>query len=183
MDGSSLLTVAEMYRADTAAVARGVASLALMEAAGWAVARAIRRRWRPRRTLVLCGPGNNGGDGFVVARLLAQAGWPVRLGLLGEAANLRGDAASNARRWRGAIEAATPEMLNGCDLVVDALFGAGLARPLEGPARALVEAIAARDLPSVAIDVPSGVHGDTGAVMGAAAQGSESRLTSRQAED
>src|SRR5690606_32257249 len=104
-----------------------------------------------------------------VARLLARAGWPVRVGLLGEPTALRGDAAVNAGRWRDAIVPATPELLEHCDLVVDALFGAGLARPLDGAARELIEAITARGLPSVAVDVPSGVHGDTGVVMGAAA--------------
>lgn len=169
-DAFALLTIAQMYRADALAMAGGRDGVALMEAAGWCVARAIRRRWRPRRVTVLCGPGNNGGDGFVVARLLRRAGWPVRLGLLGEAARLKGDAAVHAARWEGEMEAATPALLGRCDLVVDALFGAGLARPLDGMALALVEEIGRRGIPCVAVDVPSGVHGDSGAVLGAAPQ-------------
>src|SRR5512134_1032354 len=123
MNGEVLLTVEEMYRADGAAAAAGVPSLELMEAAGGAVAREIRARWTPRPTVVLCGPGNNGGDGFVVARLLAARGWPVRLALLGSAASLKGDAAVNAGRWTGKVRVIEPPLLKGDPLVVDALFG------------------------------------------------------------
>jgi NAD(P)H-hydrate epimerase len=166
----ALLTVAEMYRADAAAIARGISGEALMARAGEAVADAVVRRWSPRPTLALCGPGNNGGDGFVAANLLVERGWPVTLALLGARDALKGGAALHAARWTGPVLAATPESLNGQALVVDALFGAGLARPLDGLARRLVDAIAASRLPVVAVDVPSGVHGDTGAVMGAAAR-------------
>jgi NAD(P)H-hydrate epimerase len=164
----ALLTVAEMYRADALAVAAGTPGEALMEAAGRAIANEIRRRWASRPIAVLCGPGNNGGDGFVVARLLAADGWPVRVALLGERAALKGDAALNAGRWTGAVEPLTPAVLDGCDLVVDAIFGAGLARPPEGAARAVIEAINQRRLRCIAVDVPSGVHGDSGAVLGSA---------------
>lgn len=170
MSDHALLSVEEMYRADAAAASTGVSSLALMEAAGNAVVREIRRRWPvPQPTVVLCGPGNNGGDGFVAARLLREAGWPVRLALLGRRDALKGDAAVNAGRWTG--EAAPldgPGVLDGCELVVDALFGAGLARPLDGPVRAVVEAINQRRLACLAVDVPSGVLGDTGEILGAA---------------
>ena len=162
----ALLTVAEMQRADSAAIAGGVPGPVLMENAGAAVAREICLRWAPRPVAVLCGPGNNGGDGFVVARLLADAGWPVRLGLLGARAALKGDAAQAAQRWTGAVEPLGPSLLDGAPLVVDALFGAGLVRPLNGVALELVEAMGG--LTVVAVDVPSGVHGDTGAVLGAA---------------
>jgi len=167
--GPELLTVAEMARADAAAIADGVPSLALMEAAGHAVARAIRARWRPRRVTVLCGPGNNGGDGFVVARLLAQQGWPARVALLGDRDRLAGDAAVNAARWDGPTETLDLGALDRADLVVDALFGAGLTRPIEGVAGSVLEAVAARAIPSVAVDMPSGVDGDTGRVLGTAA--------------
>lgn len=164
----AVLTCAEMAQADQFAVAAGVPGLELMEAAGRAVARAIRERWQRRMTVVLCGPGNNGGDGFVVARLLHEQGWPVRVALLGDRAVLKGDAAENARRWTGVVETLSVAALDGAALVVDALFGAGLARPLDGVARAVAEAVDARGLDCVAIDVPSGVDGDTGAVLGAA---------------
>ena len=165
---SMLLTVAEMSRADAAAVAAGIAGVHLMENAGRAVAEAIRTRWTRRPVAVLCGPGNNGGDGFVVARLLRDGGWPVRLALLGTRDRLAGDAATHAARWDGPVEALMPEVLDGADIVVDALFGAGLSRPLEGPAKAVVEAIGHRIC--VAVDVPSGVHGDSGAILGTAPQ-------------
>ncbi len=167
---ASILTVAEMARADALAIAGGVPGLSLMEAAGEAVAREVGRRWPRGPVAVLCGPGNNGGDGFVAARLLQEAGWPVRLALLGERAALRGDAAVVAARWKGEIATLTPTILDGASVAVDALFGAGLARPLEGAARAVVEAVNAHHLPCLAVDLPSGVQGDTGQVLGDAPQ-------------
>jgi ADP-dependent NAD(P)H-hydrate dehydratase / NAD(P)H-hydrate epimerase len=168
-DDNALLTPTEMGAADRAAMAAGVAGAVLMEAAGRAVAAAVMARWQRRPVAVLCGPGNNGGDGFVAARHLAAAGWPVRLGLLGARDRLQGDAAHHAALWTGAIEPLSPELLDGAGLVVDAIFGAGLARPVEGMARAVIDAAAARKLPVVAVDVPSGLDGASGAVRGAAA--------------
>jgi NAD(P)H-hydrate epimerase len=165
-----LLRVAEMYRADAAAIARGTSGMTLMENAGAGIAQAIVGRWTRRPVAVLCGPGNNGGDGFVVARLLAERGWPVRLALLGTRAALKGDAALAAKQWTGTAEALTPAVLDGAGLVVDALFGAGLARPLEGEAAATVETANLSGLPIVAVDVPSGVNGDTGLAQGPAIQ-------------
>jgi NAD(P)H-hydrate epimerase len=163
-----ILTVAQMYAADRAAGEHSVASLSLMENAGLAVADAIVDRWTPRPVVVLCGPGNNGGDGFVAARHLTEHGWPVRLALLGERAALKGDAAAMAERWRGAVEALSPLVLDGAELAVDALFGAGLARPLEGPAKAIAAALNASPIPVVAVDVPSGLQGDLGRPLDAA---------------
>ncbi|MGE4281292.1 MAG: NAD(P)H-hydrate dehydratase [Magnetospirillum sp.] len=167
---AEILSVAEMYRADSLAMVGGIAGTTLMEAAGWAVARALRQRFAPCRVAVLCGPGNNGGDGFVIARLLRRAGYAVRLALLGELANLKGDAAYMAGLWTGAVESMEPTVLDGAQVVVDALFGAGLARPLDGISAEMIAQIAARKLPLVAVDVPSGVDGDTGAVLGMAPQ-------------
>ena len=164
----ALLTSAQMAQADAAAIAGGIAGSVLMEAAGRAVADACRARWSQRPVTVLCGPGNNGGDGFVVARHLAASGWPVRVALLGERLALAGDAAHHAALWTGAVEPLGPAALEGAALVVDALFGAGLTRPLEGSAAATVEAVGARGLDCVSIDLPSGVSGDTGLVLGAA---------------
>ena len=166
---TELLTVAEMAAADAAAIAGGISGETLMEAAGSALAEAIRERWNRRPVTVLCGPGNNGGDGFVVARLLADAGWTARLALLGDRERLKGDAALMAARWNGPVEPLDEHSLDGAELVVDGLFGAGLGRPLDGVARLTVEAVAARRLDCVAIDMPSGVHGDSGAIWGAAA--------------
>src|SRR3546814_4589922 len=143
-----LLTVAETSRAEQAAIAAGISSERLMENAGAAVAAAICGRWSPRPVTVLCGPGNNGGDGFVIARRLHEAGWTVRAALLGEPGALSGDAKLNAERWQagdnGIVEPLSPAMLDGAGLVVDALFGAGLTRAVAGVARAVVEAIAGR---------------------------------------
>ncbi|MDP6344736.1 MAG: NAD(P)H-hydrate epimerase, partial [Alphaproteobacteria bacterium] len=121
---TELLSVAEMYRADRAAMAAGVAGLELMERAGAGVAAAVLDRFGARPTAVLCGPGNNGGDGFVVARHLKAAGAKVRLALLGERGKLRGDAAAMARKWRPRPLPLTPAALDGAELVVDAVFGA-----------------------------------------------------------
>lgn len=165
---AEVLSVAEMYRADALAVAGGVTGERLMEAAGFAVAREVRRRFRPCRVAILCGPGNNGGDGFVAARLLTHDGYVVRVALLGEVANLKGDAATMAERWTGEVVPLAPSVLERVDVVVDALFGAGLARPLEGIVHAMIEDMARRRLPVIAVDVPSGVDGDTGAILGCA---------------
>ena len=164
----ALFSVAEMYAADAAAAKAGIPGLTLMENAGRAVAEAIVRRWAPRSVSVLCGPGNNGGDGFVAARLLAEAGWPVRLGLLGTRERWKGDAAAMGDRWEHPVEPLSLALLDGEPLVVDALFGAGLTRPLDGVALELAQTCAARGLPCVAVDIPSGIHGDTGEALGGA---------------
>lgn len=171
---SAVLTIGEMYRADEAATVDGIPGERLMEAAGKAIADAIAVRWSARPVSILCGPGNNGGDGFVVARILDQSGWPVRVGLLGDRDGLEGDARLNAERWTGSVESLSPQLLAGAELVVDALFGAGLARELSGMAAETARAINDSGIDCVAVDMPSGVHGDSGAVMGAAAQ---ARLT------
>ncbi|SDA09230.1 NAD(P)H-hydrate epimerase [Methylobacterium sp. UNC378MF] len=164
-----VLTVAAMRRVDAAAIAGGVPGITLMEAAGAAVADRARARLPVGgRAVVLCGPGNNGGDGFVAARLLADAGYGVELFLLGDRSALTGDAARAAQAWTGPVQRPDSGAVPSCDLVIDALFGAGLSRDLDGAARALVEAVNAAGLPVLAVDVPSGVDGDTGAVRGAA---------------
>jgi hydroxyethylthiazole kinase-like uncharacterized protein yjeF len=164
-----LLTIEEMTGADAAAIAAGVAGMELMENAGAAVARAISARFAPRPVLVLCGPGNNGGDGFVTARRLKERGWPARVALLGAREHLRGDAALAAKAWPDDVLPLDPTLIEGARLVVDGLFGAGLARPLDGVARDTVEAVARAGVPMVAVDIPSGVDGDSGAILGAAA--------------
>src|SRR5262249_26315343 len=108
-DEAALLTCGEMAAADAAAMGSGIPGTTLMEAAGRAVAAAVMERFRRQPVVVLCGPGNNGGDGFVAARFLQAAAWPVRLGLLGELGKLKGDAAWAASQWQGATEAASLE--------------------------------------------------------------------------
>jgi hydroxyethylthiazole kinase-like uncharacterized protein yjeF len=164
---TALLSVAQMTQADRAAIAAGTPGSLLMQNAGDAVAREITRRWSPRPVVVLCGPGNNGGDGFVVATALAQTGWPVRVALTGHRSELRGDARIHAERWNGNVEAVTPSVIADAALVVDALFGSGLSRPLDTQVADTLAAVAQRGLPLVAIDVPSGVMGDSGESVGA----------------
>ena len=163
---TELLTPAEMARADAAALAAGMRIETLMEAAGRAVARAIRARFRPCRTLVLAGPGNNGGDGYVAARYLEQAGWPVSVAALAPPSPGTAAAAA-AARWHGPMAAFNEAEVARATLVVDALFGAGLTRPL---APEIVEILRAVQAPLVAVDVPSGLDGATGQVLGHAPQ-------------
>ena len=141
---SEILSVAEHYEVDRLSEAAGVSSNALMAAAGAAIAREIQQRWSPRKTVVLCGPGNNGGDGVVAAARLGEAGWDVTPVSFGDLA---------------------PAVLDGAKLVVDALFGAGLRRPLDDAAKAILNALDPT-VPVVAVDMPSGLDGDTGAVKG-----------------
>jgi ADP-dependent NAD(P)H-hydrate dehydratase / NAD(P)H-hydrate epimerase len=171
--GRALLSVGQMGEADRYAINSGVPAVTLMENAGRAVAQEIVRRWDKRPTLVLCGPGNNGGDGFVVARLLREAGWPVRLALPvqlalhGPLEKLLGEARFHANLWQGSVEPLTPEVIQNAELVVDAIFGAGLNRPLDGDIRDTLAEVAARKIDMLAIDVPTGIMGDSGASLGA----------------
>lgn len=164
----AVLTVRQMAEADRLSVVAGVSSFELMANAGAAVAHEIERRWTPRPVVVLCGPGNNGGDGFVTAHVLAEAGWPVRVAMPGSRFSLKGEARQHAQRWEGDVEALSPAVLEGAELIVDALFGAGLSRPLEGPSLATLAAAGAGRVPIIAVDTPSGVMGDTGEALGAA---------------
>lgn len=164
---TALLTTTQMAQADRLTIVSGINGAALMESAGRSVAQTIMQRWAPRSVLVLCGPGNNGGDGFVVARHLAEADWPVKVALLVPRDHLRCDAAQHAALWRGPIEALAPAALDGAELVVDAVFGAGLSRALNGVVVQTLATAATRGLTIVAIDVPSGLMGDSGADLGA----------------
>ena len=164
-----LLTTAEMGDADRLAIAGGIAGTELMESAGRAVAEAVAERHPSgSRVVVVAGPGNNGGDGFVAARLLAERGARVEVMLLGDIGRLKGDAAQAAKKWTGPVAAAEARALAGAEVVIDALFGAGLDRPVEGTARALIEAINAGTAPVYAVDLPSGISGTSGAELGAA---------------
>lgn len=164
------LTVAQARAMDVDAVQRlGMPTLLLMENAGRAVAEEARRLGA--RFLVLCGPGNNGGDGLVAARHLGTA---AQLLLLAEPDSVRSpDAALQLRILRAAgrtvlVGSELPPVVVPGTVWIDALHGTGLARPLEGAARAWVEAMNAAAGPKLAVDIPSGLHGDTGEVLGAA---------------
>ncbi|MFC3077944.1 NAD(P)H-hydrate dehydratase [Phenylobacterium terrae] len=156
MTPRQILSVAEIAAADKAAIAAGTPGVVLMERAGQAVVEEVVRRFTPRRTVVLCGPGNNGGDGYVIARLLKARGWPVRVLALGKPET--GDAKAAAAQWDG--ETAPLRAPVGGELVVDALFGVGLSRPLSGEAAAVALELAERPAQVVAVDVPSGLPGD-----------------------
>ncbi|KKW67453.1 hypothetical protein AAV94_10880 [Lampropedia cohaerens] len=155
-----------MAQADRAAMAAGIPGSRLMQRAGEAVARVVARRWQPCRVAVLCGPGNNGGDGWIAAAWLARHGWSVTVYALGSPAQLRGDARWAASQWPGPVRQGVPLDVPAHDLVIDALFGAGLTRALEGLAAQWLNAAAQAGMPICAVDVPSGLDGATGQTLG-----------------
>jgi hydroxyethylthiazole kinase-like uncharacterized protein yjeF len=164
-DPIELLTPEEMGRADALAIAGGVPGYALMLKAGKNVAEAAAALLRGkggRRVAVFCGPGNNGGDGYVAARLLRETGFDVEVGAIGEPRFLRGDAKQAFEDWSDETRAAEAVDPAQADVVIDALFGAGLSRPLDGRALELVERLNAAGKPILAVDVPSGLDGATG---------------------
>lgn len=167
----ALYTAAQTRELDRLAIDAGTPGRVLMERAGEAAFACLRLRWpRARRITVVCGPGNNGGDGFVVARLAAAAGLEVRTLALGSHKEERGDAADA----RAACEADTRVVgysshdLAGSDVVVDALLGTGLERDVSGVFLEAIEDINSCGRPVLALDLPSGLNADTGRVMGAA---------------
>ena len=162
---AAIWSIKALAAADAEVIASGVSGLELMRRAGGAVADVITARWAPRPVVVLCGPGNNGGDGFVVAAALARAGWPVKTVELVPRPELTGDAASAAAEWSGPVAPWSAQSLAGAELVVDAVFGAGLKRPLDGRVRDVLLSVR---VPLIAIDLPSGLSGDTGRPLGAA---------------
>ncbi|MCD6035365.1 MAG: Carbohydrate kinase [Rickettsiales bacterium] len=166
-----LLSVAQIRQAEKQAVELGVTSFEqMMERAGVAVVEAIVERYTPCPVIVLCGPGNNGGDGFVVARFLSEMeGWDVSVAFLGDMASLNPEGAAHAKLWKGEVLPCNPSVLEGKELAVDALFGMGLSRPLDDGAHDMVASLALSGIPTVAVDIPSGIHGDTGEKLGVAA--------------
>ena len=149
----------------------GIPGIDLMERAGLESFRVLRQRWpAARRLTVVAGPGNNGGDGFVVARLAAKEGLSVRVGLIGDPARIAGDALTAYRRMPDTASDPAPirELAEDTDVIVDALFGTGLARAVSGPAAEAVRAINDSAAPVLALDVPSGIHSDTGRALGGA---------------
>jgi hydroxyethylthiazole kinase-like uncharacterized protein yjeF len=170
---NELLSPSEMAEADRLTIAGGTAGIALMEQAGRAVADAVVGRFPSgKRVTVVAGPGNNGGDGFIAARLLAEHGYRVTVMLVGDPARLKGDAALAAKKWPGGITS-DRGYLGTAEVLIDALFGAGLDRPIEGEARAIIETMNALATPIVAVDLPSGINGASGAIMGVAVRATE----------
>jgi ADP-dependent NAD(P)H-hydrate dehydratase / NAD(P)H-hydrate epimerase len=173
-----LMTPAEMSGADRFAISAGTPGIQLMERAGLAVADEAARLTKSRgRIAVLCGPGGNGGDGFIAGRLLGERGYTVELGLLGRRDALKGDPALAAARYQAPVLDAAAIDLAQADCVIDALFGAGLARDIDGEAKAIIERINAFKRaggPVLAVDVPSGIDGETGGIRGAAVEASAS---------
>lgn len=164
-----VITAAQMRAAERRAMLDGITGWEMMHAAGMRAAAEMTARFRPRRTLVLCGPGNNGGDGFVIAEALRLAGWPVEVACMITPSALRGDAKTAAEAYRGEIVPFNAEIIRPELLLVDALFGTGLERPLEGEARHVLSMADTLECTVVAVDIPSGIHPDTAKVLGSAA--------------
>lgn len=170
---NSILTVAQMNETDRRAIAGGIEGIVLMRKAGQACVSAIIERFAKAETLVLCGPGNNGGDGFIIAKGLEEEGWPVVVACLVSPGDLEGDAKLAYEEW--ILAAKTPvlaafaaELAQKADLIVDAVFGTGLARDVVSPVADIIRAADERGLPVVAVDCPSGVRGDDGQIAGTA---------------
>jgi ADP-dependent NAD(P)H-hydrate dehydratase / NAD(P)H-hydrate epimerase len=158
-----LVTPAEMKHVEALAPAHGVSLLSLMENAGRGVAAEIIARYPQRPVTVLCGPGNNGGDGFVIARLLNDLGWPVTLHLLGDRGKLKGDALAMSKLWSHPIRSIDDDFAGA--LIVDAIFGSGLKRDFP---EILANRINSLGTDVVAVDIPSGVDASSGKIRGAA---------------
>ncbi len=168
-----VLTTPEMEHADRLAIAGGTPGFALMLRAGQAVAEAAMDLVEQGPILVVAGRGNNGGDGFVAATELVARGRSVSIILLCERDTLQGDAALAARGWKGPVLPCNPMVIGAPALIIDALFGAGLNRPVKGDPHDVIEAINASGAPVLSVDLPSGINGTTGAVMGVAVRASE----------
>jgi hydroxyethylthiazole kinase-like uncharacterized protein yjeF len=177
-----LLTTAEMAQADALAIRSGIPGSVLMQHAGAAIAKAATRlvaapRLHANRVAIFCGPGNNGGDGFVAARLLGTEGFQVSLGLLCAREDLQGDAAAAAQAWSGAVLRFDEVQLEDADLVIAAIFGAGLSRDVEGTSRAAIlrlnEWKHRTRRPILAVDIPSGIDGTSGQIRGVAVEATQ----------
>jgi len=163
-----VLTSAEMERADRLTIAAGTPGFALMLSAGQAVAEAAMQLVEEGPVVVVAGPGNNGGDGFVAAAELAARGREVSVILLCDRDSLQGDAALAARGWKFPVLPFNSHAIGRPALIIDALFGAGLNRPVEGEAADMIAAINATGVPVLAVDLPSGINGTTSAILGTA---------------
>lgn len=156
----AVLSAADTAVCDAYAVESGVASFSLMQTAGAELAAAILQRWHMRPALIACGPGNNGGDGYICAARLLEAGWPVTVAALGDPEQLKGDARKAYLAWGGPVQSVEESDPSEFGLVVDALFGAGLDRPLTGAVAEFCQRVNASSAVVVAVDLPSGQKGD-----------------------
>ena len=165
----ALLTPAQMKIGDRAAISYGRSRLDLIESAGLAVSQAVQDRWSLRPVLILIGPGDNGADGLVCARRLRESSWPVTIALLDESDGLNDHRTHLLNMWKGETTGFCLQSLAAKPLVIDAIFGSGLSRPIEGAARIMIDSLIESKLEICAIDVPSGLDGATGQMRGAAA--------------
>ncbi|MDG1437383.1 MAG: NAD(P)H-hydrate epimerase, partial [Emcibacteraceae bacterium] len=169
---NSILTAEKMTQVDKIAIAElskvGRSGVELMEEAGQSVVREITGLVDGRTALILCGPGNNGGDGFVIARHLKGAGWEIQVALLGSIQKLNGDAKVMAEKWDGEVVALTCDLINDQDIIVDAIFGTGLSKEITGELADVINAVNRSKVLKIAVDIPSGIKGDTGEVLGVA---------------
>ncbi len=164
-----LLTNDEMTRAEKLAIDGGTSSLVMMENAGNGVAEDVVKRFaRGSKVVVLCGPGRNGGDGFVAARRLRERGYHIRLALMGEQGQLPSECQEMARRWDETIETMTPQCVDGAQVIVDAIFGAGLRDEVRDLPAQMISEVSKRNLPVVAVDMPTGIDSTSGQILGTA---------------
>jgi hydroxyethylthiazole kinase-like uncharacterized protein yjeF len=164
---ASIITPREMSAIDSDAARSGIDSLRLMTSAGLAVSAAALRLYpQALRFVVLCGPGNNGGDGYIAAAALQKSGAEVAVYALGDPAGLKGDAAHAHSQWARSVETLEAYRPDPGDVVIDALFGAGLSRPVPGEVVFLMQSVTSAKIPVIAVDLPSGVDGRTGQVLG-----------------
>lgn len=164
---NELFTNRQTRRLDKLTIESGISGEILMENAGKNIAEEIIKRFLPCPAIVLCGPGNNGGDGFVIARHLQKEGWDITVATEGDFGNLKGDAKTMSARYNGKVVTLSPEVLKDKKLVIDAVFGSGLSRPVKGNIAKTLGKIKAD---TVAVDIPSGINGDTGQILGTAAK-------------
>ncbi len=166
---SALLTGSQVRVVDVLTMMHeGLSSAQLMSRAGACVAAEVQKRWSRRPVTVLCGPGMNGGDGFIAAAELKLAGWPVTVALTIPDLLLTDEPAAARKRWGGEVHLISPAVIENAELVVDALFGVGLLKDLDGALHPILDEIAARKIPVLSIDLPSGVDANSGQIRGAA---------------
>lgn len=171
LHAAALLSAEDCRTAEKDTILKGTSGETLMENAGKALIDLITQQYKPRPALVVCGTGNNGGDGFVVARMLKEKNWQVTLAILGNADDIKNDAKKARDKWNmsgGATRTFTPDMLKESSIVIDAIFGTGLDRNVDGDHKKAINAINDSKLPVISVDIASGINTNTGAIMGAA---------------